>query len=95
MFRQLLRLSLIGFSRLGGLAQEFLRTSGWCPATPMEVEYNQIRSTIRFEVNSSTLGQGAWFLLTHHPDKIVAAAPVSGYSSIDSMKCRWEPPYVL
>ncbi len=29
-------------------------------------------------------GQGAWYALTHHPDKIVAAAPVSGYLSIQS-----------
>ncbi|GAB7353384.1 hypothetical protein MBLNU459_g3861t1 [Dothideomycetes sp. NU459] len=29
-------------------------------------------------------GQGTWFALTHHPDKIIAAAPVSGYSSIQS-----------
>ncbi|KAI9877754.1 MAG: hypothetical protein M1830_002919 [Pleopsidium flavum] len=27
-------------------------------------------------------GQGTWYALTHQPDKIVAAAPVSGYSSI-------------
>ncbi|KAK2766177.1 hypothetical protein FQN54_007693 [Arachnomyces sp. PD_36] len=29
-------------------------------------------------------GQGTWFLITHHPDKVIAAAPVSGYSSIDN-----------
>ncbi|OAX79206.1 hypothetical protein ACJ72_06475 [Emergomyces africanus] len=29
-------------------------------------------------------GQGAWFLLTHQPDKVIAAAPVSGYSSIET-----------
>ncbi|GAB1737954.1 hypothetical protein NU219Hw_g2467t1 [Hortaea werneckii] len=29
-------------------------------------------------------GQGAWYALTHHPGKIVAAAPVSGYSSIQN-----------
>ncbi|EUC45677.1 hypothetical protein COCMIDRAFT_36575 [Bipolaris oryzae ATCC 44560] len=27
-------------------------------------------------------GQGTWFALTHRPDKVLAAAPVSGYSSI-------------
>ncbi|KAF2129028.1 hypothetical protein P153DRAFT_291971 [Dothidotthia symphoricarpi CBS 119687] len=27
-------------------------------------------------------GQGAWFALTHHPDSVLAAAPVSGYASI-------------
>ncbi|KAF1918088.1 hypothetical protein BDU57DRAFT_446112 [Ampelomyces quisqualis] len=27
-------------------------------------------------------GQGTWYALTHRPDKIVAAAPVSGYASI-------------
>lgn len=30
-------------------------------------------------------GQGTWFFLTHQPDKLIAAAPVSGYSSIESM----------
>ncbi|KAK3074301.1 hypothetical protein LTR53_003349 [Teratosphaeriaceae sp. CCFEE 6253] len=29
-------------------------------------------------------GQGAWYALTHQPDKIIAAAPLSGYSSIQS-----------
>ncbi|PGH23117.1 hypothetical protein AJ80_02745 [Polytolypa hystricis UAMH7299] len=29
-------------------------------------------------------GQGTWFFLTHQPDKVVAAAPVSGYSSIEN-----------
>ena len=28
-------------------------------------------------------GQGSWFTLTHSPDKVKAAAPVSGYSSIE------------
>ncbi|KAL1795700.1 hypothetical protein ACET3X_005924 [Alternaria dauci] len=27
-------------------------------------------------------GQGTWFALTHRPDKVLAAAPVSGYASI-------------
>lgn len=30
------------------------------------------------------LGQGTWYALTHRPDKVIAAAPVSGYSSIQS-----------
>jgi predicted esterase len=29
-------------------------------------------------------GQGVWYLLTHHPDKIIAAAPLSGYTSIQN-----------
>ena len=29
-------------------------------------------------------GQGTWYALTHRPDKILAAAPVSGYASIQS-----------
>lgn len=29
-------------------------------------------------------GQGAWYALTHRPDKIIAAAPLSGYSSIQN-----------
>ncbi|KAK8226904.1 hypothetical protein HDK77DRAFT_496126 [Phyllosticta capitalensis] len=28
-------------------------------------------------------GQGVWYTLTHRPDKIIAAAPVSGYLSIE------------
>ncbi|KAF2146112.1 uncharacterized protein K452DRAFT_106041 [Aplosporella prunicola CBS 121167] len=28
-------------------------------------------------------GQGAWYTMTHRPDKIIAAAPVSGYASIE------------
>lgn len=27
-------------------------------------------------------GQGTWYVLTHRPDKVLAAAPVSGYASI-------------
>ncbi|KAI2361561.1 hypothetical protein LOY93_006091 [Ophidiomyces ophidiicola] len=29
-------------------------------------------------------GQGAWYLLSHQPDKVIAAAPVSGYTSIEN-----------
>ncbi|KAL1587647.1 hypothetical protein WHR41_03449 [Cladosporium halotolerans] len=29
-------------------------------------------------------GQGTWYFLTHHPDKVFAAAPLSGYSSIQN-----------
>ncbi|KAM0713690.1 hypothetical protein Q7P37_010652 [Cladosporium fusiforme] len=29
-------------------------------------------------------GQGTWYLLTHHPDKVMAAAPLSGYTSIQN-----------
>ncbi|OQN98295.1 hypothetical protein B0A48_15574 [Cryoendolithus antarcticus] len=29
-------------------------------------------------------GQGAWATLLHHPDRILAAAPISGYSSIQN-----------
>ncbi|MCJ1466655.1 hypothetical protein MMC07_005275 [Pseudocyphellaria aurata] len=29
-------------------------------------------------------GQGTWYALTHHPDKILGGAPVSGYSSIQA-----------
>ena len=29
-------------------------------------------------------GQGTWYTLTHRPDKVIAAAPVSGYSSIQN-----------
>lgn len=38
-------------------------------------------------------GQGTWYALTHRPDKIVAAAPVSGYSSIQKYVSYelWQP----
>lgn len=29
-------------------------------------------------------GQGVWYVLTHYPDKVIAAAPLSGYSSIQN-----------
>ena len=37
-----------------------------------------------FVAGHSNGGQGAWYLLTHRPDKIIAAAVVSGYSSIQN-----------
>ncbi|KAL8872627.1 MAG: hypothetical protein Q9174_001767 [Haloplaca sp. 1 TL-2023] len=30
-------------------------------------------------------GQGVWYALTHRPDKVIGAAPVSGYSSIQGL----------
>jgi predicted esterase len=33
-------------------------------------------------VGHSNGGQGAWYTLSHRPDKVLAAAPVSGYASI-------------
>jgi poly(3-hydroxybutyrate) depolymerase len=38
-------------------------------------------------------GQGTWYALTHRPDKIVAAAPVAGYSSIQKYVSYelWQP----
>lgn len=29
-------------------------------------------------------GQGSWYFATHQPDRVIAAAPVSGYSSIEN-----------
>ena len=57
----------------------------------MEVRDSYPTLTFGLEFNYRLAGQGTWFLLTHHPDKIIAAAPVSGYSSIDST----EPPFLL
>ncbi|KAL4959894.1 uncharacterized protein BDV14DRAFT_193424 [Aspergillus stella-maris] len=34
-------------------------------------------------IGHSNGGQGVWFLTTHFPDKVIAAAPVSGYTSIE------------
>lgn len=41
-----------------------------------------------FLVGHSNGGQGTWHILTHHPDRLIAAAPVSGYSSIQSRFSR-------
>jgi Prolyl oligopeptidase family len=35
-----------------------------------------------FVSGHSNGGQGTWYILLHHPDKVLAAAPVSGYLSI-------------
>ncbi|KAL5001406.1 hypothetical protein BDV10DRAFT_5319 [Aspergillus recurvatus] len=35
-------------------------------------------------IGHSNGGQGVWFLTTHYPDNVFAAAPVSGYSSIEN-----------
>lgn len=35
-------------------------------------------------IGHSNGGQGTWHMLTHHPDKVIAAAPLSGYSSIQN-----------
>ena len=37
-----------------------------------------------YVVGHSNGGQGTWFALTHEPDKVKGAAPVSAYSSIQS-----------
>ncbi|KAL5047941.1 hypothetical protein BDW71DRAFT_205894 [Aspergillus fruticulosus] len=35
-------------------------------------------------IGHSNGGQGVWFLTTHYPDNVFAAAPVSGYTSIEN-----------
>jgi predicted esterase len=35
-------------------------------------------------IGHSNGGQGTWHMLTQHPDKVIAAAPLSGYSSIQN-----------
>lgn len=37
-----------------------------------------------FVVGHSNGGQGTWYTLTHRPDNAIAAAPISGYSSIQN-----------
>lgn len=37
-----------------------------------------------FVVGHSNGGQGTWYTLTHRPDKVIAAVPISGYSSIQN-----------
>ncbi|KAF2156221.1 hypothetical protein K461DRAFT_221723 [Myriangium duriaei CBS 260.36] len=46
-----------------------------------------------FVVGHSNGGQGTWYVLTHHPDLVMSAAPVSGYSSIQNYVpyCLWHP----
>jgi pimeloyl-ACP methyl ester carboxylesterase len=44
-------------------------------------------------VGHSNGGQGTWYALTHRPDKILAAAPLSGYASIQKYVSYelWQP----
>lgn len=44
-------------------------------------------------IGHSNGGQGTWYALTHHPEKILAAAPVSGYASIQKYVSYelWQP----
>ncbi|CAK4032670.1 hypothetical protein DOTSEDRAFT_69726 [Lecanosticta acicola] len=44
-------------------------------------------------IGHSNGGQGTWYALTHRPDKVVAAAPLSGYSSIQNYVpyTLWQP----
>ena len=37
-----------------------------------------------FVSGHSNGGQGVWFILTHQPDKVIAATPASGYTSIQN-----------
>ena len=39
-------------------------------------------SYLHAELILAPLGHGTWFILTHRPDIVMAATPVSGYSSI-------------
>lgn len=47
-------------------------------------EWRLVKSRYRWSGVDVWAGQGTWYALTHRPDKIIAAAPVSGYSSIQS-----------
>lgn len=45
----------------------------------MEVNYFPL---VTISLTEDAIGQGVWHLLTHRPDKIIGAAAVSAYSSI-------------
>ncbi|CAO1602326.1 hypothetical protein XANCAGTX0491_005944 [Xanthoria calcicola] len=55
---------------------EWIKTVGW---KGPNVDINR-----RLVIGHSNGGQGTWYALTHTPDKIVGATPVSGYSSIQA-----------
>ncbi|GAB7365398.1 hypothetical protein MBLNU230_g6476t1 [Neophaeotheca triangularis] len=46
-----------------------------------------------FVTGHSNGGQGVWYALTHHPDKVIAAAPLSGYTSVQNYVpyTFWQP----
>ncbi|KAL8712532.1 MAG: hypothetical protein Q9225_006939 [Loekoesia sp. 1 TL-2023] len=55
---------------------DWIRTVGW---------HGPGIDTYRWLVTGhSNGGQGVWYVLTHRPDKIIGAAPVSAYSSIQA-----------
>ncbi|GAM83718.1 hypothetical protein ANO11243_017070 [Dothideomycetidae sp. 11243] len=56
--------------------EEWARSSGWSGPKP--------RIDHWLVVGHSNGGQGTWYTLTHHPDRVAGAAALSGYSSIQS-----------
>ena len=56
-----------------------MRVDGWSLDTPTVVSpKSQGEKQVLIYA-----GQGTWYALTHRPEKVIGAAPVSGYSSIE------------
>ncbi|KAL4938667.1 hypothetical protein BDV06DRAFT_49034 [Aspergillus oleicola] len=55
---------------------DWIRAVGWAGPGILTDEW--------IVIGHSNGGQGAWFITTHFPDKVIAAAPVSGYTSIEN-----------
>ncbi|KAL3438002.1 hypothetical protein BDV09DRAFT_141138 [Aspergillus tetrazonus] len=55
---------------------DWVRAIGWSGPGIMNDEW--------MVIGHSNGGQGVWFLTTHYPDNVFAAAPVSGYTSIEN-----------
>lgn len=60
---------------------DWIRTVSW---TGPEVELDRW-----IMIGHSNGGQGTWYGLTHRPDRMMAAAPISGYASIQSEALYW------
>ena len=50
----------------------------------MEWEGNNVDLDRWLVAGHSNGGQGVWFIVTHQPDKVIAAAPASGYTAIQN-----------
>ncbi|KMQ47383.1 Alpha/Beta hydrolase fold [Trichophyton rubrum] len=55
---------------------DYIRYSGWTGVGVIDGDW--------IIAGHSNGGQGTWYTISHYPDKIIAAAPVAGYTSIEN-----------
>ncbi|EFR01159.1 hypothetical protein MGYG_04163 [Nannizzia gypsea CBS 118893] len=68
-----------GFADLQNSVQalnDYVDHSGWTGAGVIDGDW--------IIAGHSNGGQGTWYTISHYPDKIIAAAPVAGYTSIEN-----------